>query len=137
MKAKNQISNHKKKKKNIGNTNETDGLIPWIDVYNQRKADIPEARKIFAFGIFCSSTRAAIDFIASIQQEVGVDWDEGDGEDEDEEEGEPVSALELVSVESVAAATAPPHSDEDEVKVIFIEPAQGHLHHHRRRLLGR
>lgn len=46
---------------------------PWIDVYNQRKADTPEASVIFASGIFCSSTRAASTFAVSIEHEVAID----------------------------------------------------------------
>lgn len=46
---------------------------PWIDVYSQSKAETPEASPIFASGIFCSSTRAASVFVASIEHEVGVD----------------------------------------------------------------
>lgn len=40
--------------------------------YSQRKAEIPLASPIFASGIFCSSTRAAMDFIDSIEHDVGV-----------------------------------------------------------------
>ena len=46
---------------------------PWIDVYSQRKAETPEASPIFASGMLSSSTRAAIDFVASIEQEDGID----------------------------------------------------------------
>lgn len=45
---------------------------PWMQVYNHRKAETPVASPIFASGMFCSSTRAAIDFMVSIEHEVGV-----------------------------------------------------------------
>lgn len=48
-------------------------VYPWIQEYSQRKAETPEASPIFASGIFCSSTSAAIDFMVSIEQEVGFE----------------------------------------------------------------
>lgn len=47
-----------------------------IEVYNQRKAVAPEESPIFASGIFCSSTRTAIDLMTSIEHVVGA---EGNG----------------------------------------------------------
>ena len=44
---------------------------PWIDVYSQRKAVTPAATPTFASGIFCSSTRAAIDLMVSDEQDLG------------------------------------------------------------------
>ena len=46
---------------------------PRIQVYSQRKAETPVASPMFASGIFCSSTSAAIDFMVSIEQEVGFE----------------------------------------------------------------
>lgn len=46
---------------------------PIIEVYNHKNADTPEARAIFASGIFCSSTKGKINFIDSVEHEVGVE----------------------------------------------------------------
>jgi hypothetical protein len=42
-------------------------------VYSHKKAVTPEAREIFASGIFCSSTKAKINFIDAVEQDVGVE----------------------------------------------------------------
>lgn len=42
-------------------------------MYSQRKADTPEASPIFASGMFCSISRAAINLMNSGVHVVGVD----------------------------------------------------------------
>lgn len=42
-------------------------------VHNHRKVEIPEVSQIFASGIFCSSTKTAIDLRVSPEHEVGVE----------------------------------------------------------------
>ena len=42
-------------------------------MYSQRNAEIPEASAIFDSGIFCSSTRAAMNLMASGEHDAGDD----------------------------------------------------------------
>lgn len=46
-------------------------MYPIIQVYSQRKAVTPAARPIFASGMLCSLTRAAITLKLSGEQAVG------------------------------------------------------------------
>ena len=45
-------------------------------MYSQRKVEIPEDSQIFSSGIFCSSTKTAIDLRVSPEHEAGVEGEE-------------------------------------------------------------
>lgn len=48
-------------------------IYPRMLVYSQRKVEIPEESQIFASGMFCSSTKRAIDLRVSLEHEDGVE----------------------------------------------------------------
>ena len=48
-------------------------------MYSQRKVEIPEDSQIFSSGIFCSSTKTAIDLRVSPEHEAGEEVFESQG----------------------------------------------------------